>query len=134
MAADTIRLAGMVFYGYHGVRPAERKRGQRFVVDLAVTRDLTAAGRSDDLGDTVSYSEIFRLVKGIVEGPPHNLLESLAGAIGRRSAGRPRRELGHGGGEETRAAHRRRRFGLRRGRDHQEQIGVVLSSGAPGLR
>ena len=81
MAADTISLAGMVFYGYHGVRPAERRTGQRFVVDLRVTRDLSAAGRSDDLRDTVSYSEIFRLVKSIVEGPPHNLLESLAAAI-----------------------------------------------------
>ena len=81
MAADTIRLDGMVFYGYHGVRPAERERGQRFAVDLEVTRDLMAAGTSDDLRDTVSYSEIFRLVKRIVEGPPHNLLESLAGAI-----------------------------------------------------
>ena len=81
MAADKIRLEGMVFYGYHGVRPAERKTGQRFAVDLEVTRDLKAAGRSGDLRDTVSYSEIFRLVKRIVEGPPHNLLESLAGAI-----------------------------------------------------
>ena len=81
MAADRIILAGMVFLGYHGVRPAERKRGQRFVVDLEVTRDLTAAGTSDDLRDTVNYSEMFRLVKGIVEGSPHNLLESLAAAI-----------------------------------------------------
>ena len=81
MAADTISLAGMVFYGYHGVRPSERETGQRFVVDLRVTRDLRAAGRSDDLRDTVSYSEMFRLVKDIVEGPPHNLLESLAAAI-----------------------------------------------------
>ncbi len=81
MPADKIRLADMVFYGYHGVRPAERETGQRFVVDLEVTRDLTAAGVSDDLSDTVSYSEVFRLVKSIVEGPPHNLLESLAGEI-----------------------------------------------------
>ena len=81
MAADRIIVAGMVFYGYHGVRPAERLTGQRFMVDLQVTRDLGAAGRSDDLGDTVSYSEIFRLVKDIVEGPPHNLIESLADAI-----------------------------------------------------
>ena len=81
MDTDRIMLAGMVFFGYHGVRPAERRTGQRFVVDLQVTRDLSAAGRSDDLRDTVSYSEIFRLVKDIVEGPPHNLLESLAAAI-----------------------------------------------------
>ncbi len=79
--ADRVRLEGMVFYGYHGVRPRERETGQRFIVDLDVTRDLTAAGQSDDLEDTVDYSELSRLVKEIVEGPPHNLLESLAAAI-----------------------------------------------------
>lgn len=84
MAADKVRLDGMVFYGYHGVRPAERETGQRFVVDLQVVRDLSRAGESDDLQDTVSYSELFALVKQIVEGPPHNLLESLAETIAGR--------------------------------------------------
>ncbi len=81
MPSDKIRLDGMAFYGYHGVRPAERESGQRFLVDLEVTRDLTRAGESDDLEDTVSYSELFDLVKDIVEGEPHNLLESLAATI-----------------------------------------------------
>ena len=50
MADDRIVLEGMVFYGYHGVSPAEQELGQRFVVDLEAHRDLRAAGLSDDPG------------------------------------------------------------------------------------
>ena len=84
MDPDKIRLEGMVFYGFHGNRPAEREVGQRFVVDLEVERDLRPAGESDDLRDTVSYSELYALVKQVLEGPSHNLLESLAETIARR--------------------------------------------------
>ncbi len=84
MAMDRIQLEGMVFYGHHGVGKAERELGQRFVVDLEMERDLRAAGLSDDPMDTVNYSEVFRLVKGIVEGPGHRLLESLAESIAQK--------------------------------------------------
>ena len=81
---DKIQLEGMIFYGHHGASPAEQEVGQRFVVDLEAHRDLSAAGRSDELGDTVSYSEVFRLVKEIVEGPRRKLLENLAETIAER--------------------------------------------------
>jgi dihydroneopterin aldolase len=71
----------MVFYGFHGVSPAEQDLGQRFVVDLEAQRDLRAAGLSDDLADTVSYSHLYRVVKQVVEGSSRKLLESLAEAI-----------------------------------------------------
>lgn len=71
----------MSFFGYHGVHPEERTLGQRFVVDLQVYLDLSAPGRSDALEDTVSYSEFYRIAKAVVEGEPHNLLESVAEAI-----------------------------------------------------
>ena len=81
MSGDKIRLSGMVFYGFHGVGPAEQELGQRFVVDLEVEKDLRPAGRSDALADTVNYSRMYRLVKETMEGPSHNLLESLAETI-----------------------------------------------------
>ena len=84
MAQDKIQLQGMVFYGFHGVDPAEQELGQRFVVDLEVGKDLRAAGLSDDLGDTVSYSRMYQAVREIVEGPGRKLLESLAEAIAQR--------------------------------------------------
>ena len=82
--ADRILLEGMLFYGFHGVNPEERVLGQRYVVDLAVELDLTRAGRTDRLEDTVSYSHIYRTVRAVMEGEPRNLLESAAQAIADR--------------------------------------------------
>jgi len=80
LPSDRIRLAGMVFYGYHGVSPEERSLGQRFVVDLDVEADLRPAGISDELSDTVSYTLLFNAVRAVVEGSPRKLLESVAEA------------------------------------------------------
>ncbi len=84
MADDRIVLEGMVFYGYHGVNQAEKESGQRFIVDLEVEKDLTGPGKSDDVKDTVSYSDLFRVVKDVMEGPSRDLLESLAAEIAER--------------------------------------------------
>ncbi len=81
---DRILLEGMQFYGFHGVNPEERVLGQRYVVDLTVDLDLTEAGRTDRLEDTVSYSHIYRAVREVMEGEPRNLLESAAQAIADR--------------------------------------------------
>ena len=76
--SDQIVLKGMSFYGYHGVNPEERSTGQKFIVDLRVKCSLIKPSESDKLEDTVNYSELFRIVKAVVEGEPHNLLESVA--------------------------------------------------------
>ncbi|HEY8285676.1 MAG TPA: dihydroneopterin aldolase [Chloroflexota bacterium] len=81
MDDDCILLEQMVFFGYHGAYPAERELGQRFIVDLALGVDLEPAGASDNLDDTVNYARIFDVVRGVVEGPPCNLLEAVAGRI-----------------------------------------------------
>lgn len=78
MADDSILLEGMVFYGYHGVHPEEQRLGQRFVVDLEAACDLHPAGVSDAVEQTVSYSDLYRLTKGIVEGTPYALVEAVA--------------------------------------------------------
>ena len=78
---DEILLEGMRFYGYHGVNPEEQSLGQRFVVDLAISADLRAAGQSDDLSLTISYSHVFKLVRPIVEEQRFDLLEALAETI-----------------------------------------------------
>lgn len=81
MSEDQILLEGMVFFGYHGVRPDEQSLGQQFVVDIALRCDLRPAGQNDDLALTVNYSEVHRQVRDIVEGPPVRLIETLAERI-----------------------------------------------------
>ena len=81
MTGDKIQLEGLVFYGFHGISPAEQELGQRFVVDLEVQRDLRPAGLSDDPADTINYSRMYRLVKDVMEGPSRKLLENLAESV-----------------------------------------------------
>lgn len=78
---DKIYVNQMEFYGYHGVFPEETKLGQRFVVDVIVETDLSKAGHSDHLEDSINYGEIFEVVKEIVEGKPFKLLEAIAEKI-----------------------------------------------------
>ena len=75
--ADRLLLTGMAFYGRHGVLPAERALGGRFVVDVEAAVDLRAAGERDDLAATVDYAAMYEEVRAIVEGPPLNLIEAV---------------------------------------------------------
>ncbi|XP_010488193.1 PREDICTED: probable dihydroneopterin aldolase 3 [Camelina sativa] len=81
MLEDKLILRGLKFYGFHGVLPEEKKLGNTFIVDLDVWLNLKPAIESDNLADTVSYAETFSLVKKIVEGPPKNLVETVADLI-----------------------------------------------------
>ena len=81
---DRIVLEGMRFYGFHGVNPEERVLGQEYLVDVAVEMDLTQAGASDRLEDTISYAHIYRAVRDVMEGEPRNLLEAAAQSVADR--------------------------------------------------
>jgi dihydroneopterin aldolase len=71
----------MRFYAYHGVNPEEQTLGQRFTVDVVLAVDLRQAGQSDELANTVSYSAVYKVVRGIVEGEPRKLIEAVAESI-----------------------------------------------------
>ena len=85
MTSDRIILKGMQFYGFHGVNPEERTLGQPYGVDLEVELDLRPAGRSDNLEDTVSYTQLYRVAQGVMEGPPMSLLEAAAETIAQQT-------------------------------------------------
>jgi dihydroneopterin aldolase len=57
---DKLILRGMQFHGFHGVKQEEKKLGQKFVIDVDAWMDLAAAGDSDDISHTVSYTDIYR--------------------------------------------------------------------------
>jgi len=81
VSEDRITLHGLRAVGHHGVLSQERRDGQTFVVDVVLTLDTAAAGRSDALADTVDYGAVAEAVRAIVEGDPVDLLETLAGRI-----------------------------------------------------
>ena len=78
MTGDTIRLTGLRVRGSHGVLPEERRTGQEFVVDVALSLDLRRAALSDDVADTVHYGELAEQLAAVVAGEPVDLLETLA--------------------------------------------------------
>jgi dihydroneopterin aldolase len=76
----TIELYGLVLFGHHGYLEAERRVGQRFLVDLWAEVD-DAAVASDDIDDTVDYRDLAEVVREVFAGPERLLLEGLAGAV-----------------------------------------------------
>lgn len=78
---DCLRLRNMVFFGHHGVSQDEKKIGQRIEVDIELHLELTAAGSTDDLADTVNYSRVYDCVRRVVEGRHFSLIEAMAEAI-----------------------------------------------------
>ncbi len=79
--ADQIVIRGIEAFGYHGVFDHETRIGQRFVVDVALTLDLSAAAASDQLRDTVDYGDLAARVAAVVTGAPVALVERLAARI-----------------------------------------------------
>lgn len=79
--SDRIRLSGVRGTGFHGVFDHERRDGQEFAVDVELVLDLSRAGASDALADTVNYGEIGAAVLGRITGEPFDLIERLATVI-----------------------------------------------------
>jgi dihydroneopterin aldolase len=80
-STDRIELRGLVISGICGALPEERVRAQPLEVDLDVVADLSAAGASDDLADTLDYGSIAEQVEGIIASGAPMLLERLASTI-----------------------------------------------------
>lgn len=85
--ADWIRLNKIRYQTCHGALPHERTVPQEFLVDVAMRGDLSAAGHSDELADTVDYGLVVDEVTAVMAGRPVNLLEALAEQIAARVIG-----------------------------------------------
>lgn len=87
--SDRIVLQGVSATGHHGVLPEERRDGQTFSVDVVMEVDLSHAGASDDLNDTVNYAEVAGDVVALITGEPMDLIEALADRIATAVLARP---------------------------------------------
>lgn len=68
----------MTFYAYHGMLPEDKQRGQQFEVDVEVQFDISKAGQSDNLEDTVDVNQIYNIVEEVILEGEFNLLEAIA--------------------------------------------------------
>ena len=81
MAKDYIWIEGLKLFAHHGVYEKEKIEGQGFVLDIGLSFDMTKAGKSDDLSDTVNYAEVAEFAVSFVEDKVFDLIEKVAGEL-----------------------------------------------------
>ena len=77
-----IRLEGIEFWAYHGVYESEKKKGNKFEVDIAVHYPFESE-LNDELSNTINYERIYELVS-VVMAESSNLIEQVAVDIARK--------------------------------------------------
>jgi dihydroneopterin aldolase len=75
---DAIRLRGLRVMALCGALPEEHDRPQPFELDVDIHLDLSVAGNSDDLGDTVDYGELVARIEALCTAEHEVLLERMA--------------------------------------------------------
>ncbi len=78
---DKIFIRDLALRCIIGIFPEERREKQDVVINVEMHTDLRAAGRSDDLKDTVNYKSIKKAILKLVESSSFQLIESLAERI-----------------------------------------------------
>lgn len=87
--SDRVGIEGIQFYAYHGYRSEENTLGQRFELSVQAYLDLSVAGHSDTLEDTLNYQALhlcvtewvtkhrFRLLERLVDGLADEIFQSF---------------------------------------------------------
>lgn len=78
---DKILLKGLELFAYHGVNPEEKRDGQTFLLDVTLGVDLTRAGQTDDLNDTVNYAAVRKTIQRAFTGESYDLIERAAQVV-----------------------------------------------------
>lgn len=78
---DRIIVDRIAIYARHGLLPEEEAIGQRFYVSLVAGVDTRAAGRSDDMADSVSYADMAHIAVEVGTERRFRLIEALAETI-----------------------------------------------------
>ena len=78
-----IHLQGIKLYAYHGVDPQETAVGAYFIIDLKLKTDFSRASQTDDLVGTVSYADIYQVLKDEMQAPS-KLLEHACQRMAQR--------------------------------------------------
>jgi len=88
--SDRIEIRDLLIRGIVGIHEWERRRKQDIVFDVTLFLDLSKAGASDRLEDSVDYSGVARSIVEHVESAERFTLEALATDVVNLC-------LGHGG-------------------------------------
>ncbi len=78
---DRIIISDLLVRAIIGVKDDERHNRQDVVINVALSADLSRAGKSDRLEDSVDYRALNKKIVSLVEGSQFYLVEALAEAI-----------------------------------------------------
>lgn len=81
MNADTILIRDLMIRCIIGTRPVERRRPQTVILNIALQCDLSRAGRTDNLADTVNYKDLHDRILELGRRSSFLLIERLAAAV-----------------------------------------------------
>ena len=76
----TIELRDVRLYAHHGVMQQERSVGAWFIVDTRMSINNQECAYNDNITDTVSYADIYDIIKAEMQ-IPSNLLENVGKRI-----------------------------------------------------
>lgn len=77
MNMDNIHVTGIRAYGYTGYLPEEQVLGQWFEVDVKLWLDISKAGKTDAIEDTLDYRSVISIVKHLIQTSKFALIEKL---------------------------------------------------------
>lgn len=78
---DTVRIEQLELDCIIGINPWERLTKQRVTIDIELNADLSAAGKSDAIEDTINYRTISKAVTTEIEASSYGLVEALAARV-----------------------------------------------------
>lgn len=78
---DTVRIEQLVLDCVIGINPWERLTKQRITIDIEMNADLSSAGDSDAIEDTINYRTVSKAVTAEIEASSYGLVEALASRV-----------------------------------------------------
>ena len=75
---DKIKITNLEIFARHGVMPEETALGQKFIISAELELSTEAAGRSDNLEDSVNYALACSCIKEYNEKNTKKLIEAAA--------------------------------------------------------
>ena len=80
LRSHQVKIEDLRLFATHGVLPQERAVGAYFILNLSIDTDFSRAMETDELEGTISYADVYEVVKAEM-AVPSKLLEHVAGRI-----------------------------------------------------
>ena len=78
---DKIIIKSANFLCNIGITPEERGKKQEIIVDVELFLSINKVADRDNIKNAINYSEVYGLLKRVIEEKEYNLIEALAESI-----------------------------------------------------